>query len=112
MESQLGTHVDFRVALASYFIQVHPKFQSPKIVEMHSFERAAYRDELTGLYNYRFFLDCLTHEVARFESAGPGIRESGGSASFGRAFYQGKLTTGDTLKRICQSGPNRSGDSR
>ncbi len=65
MESQLRTHVDFRVALASYFIQVHPKFQSPKIIEMHRFEEAVYRDELTGLHNYRFFLDRLTHEVDR-----------------------------------------------
>ncbi len=28
------------------------------------------------------------------------------------AFYQGNATTGDTFNRICQSGPNRSGDSR
>ena len=42
---------DLRVALASYFLQVNRKLQSPKIIEMKLFEQtraSAYRDELTG----------------------------------------------------------------
>jgi diguanylate cyclase (GGDEF)-like protein len=60
--------VDLRVALASYFLQVDRRLENPKLIELKLFEEteaSAYRDELTGLYNYRFFSEFLRCEVIR-----------------------------------------------
>ncbi len=68
MEERLGSHVDLRVALASYFVQVDRKLDNPIIIEMRLFDEArasAYRDELTGLRNYRFLSENLAQEVRR-----------------------------------------------
>lgn len=67
LERRIGSCVDLRVALASYFLQVNRKLESPKIIELRLFEAtqaSAYRDELTGLYNYRFFTESLRCELA------------------------------------------------
>lgn len=68
LEEKLGRSVDLRVALASYFIHVHQELKNPTLIEMRLFERTkafAYRDELTGLRNYRFFKLYLFHELDR-----------------------------------------------
>lgn len=68
MERQLGAPVDPRVALIHYFLEVQPSLESPIVIEMQLFEEAresAYRDDLTGLRNYRFFAENLDHEVRR-----------------------------------------------
>ncbi len=72
MERRLGTTVDPRVALLDYFVAVNCKLKNPKIIEMRLFEQtqeSAYRDELTGLYNYRFFSEHLAREIARRDRA-------------------------------------------
>jgi diguanylate cyclase (GGDEF)-like protein len=72
MQERLGTKVNLRVALLDYFMAVRPRLKNPKIVEMSVFDRteaAVYRDELTGLYNYRFFTEQLERELARCERA-------------------------------------------
>ena len=68
MEGRLGTTVDPRVALLDYFVTVNCKLKNPKVIEMKLFEEtrdSAYRDQLTGLYNYRFFSEHLAREIAR-----------------------------------------------
>lgn len=73
MTSRLGEPVDLRVALISYFLHVQPKLHHPKIVEWLVFEHtreSVYRDELTGLYNYRFFEESLNREIARARQGG------------------------------------------
>jgi diguanylate cyclase (GGDEF)-like protein len=68
MEHRLGATLDLRVALFSYFVDVKRHLDNPKIIEQSDFERAresAYTDELTGLRNYRFFVEQLNHEVLR-----------------------------------------------
>jgi diguanylate cyclase (GGDEF)-like protein len=68
MQERMGSPVDLRVALASYFLQVNRQLENPKIIELKLFEAtqaSAYRDELTGLYNYRFFSEFLRCEVLR-----------------------------------------------
>ncbi len=70
MQERLGSPVDLRVALASYFLQVNRKLENPKLIELKLFEEtraSAYRDELTGLYNYRFFSEFLRYEISRAE---------------------------------------------
>jgi diguanylate cyclase (GGDEF)-like protein len=73
MRAKLGVAVDLRVALVSYFVEVARKLKNPKIIEMQLFERtrdSAYRDELTGLHNYRLFREYLQQEVLRSERSG------------------------------------------
>lgn len=68
MQRRLGSAIDVRVALLDYFVQVHRELENPKIIEMRLFERAEdsiYRDELTGLFNYRYFSQHLPREIAR-----------------------------------------------
>jgi diguanylate cyclase (GGDEF)-like protein len=73
MQRKLGDSVDLRVALASYFLQIHRRLHNPKLIELRLYEQtraSAYRDELTGLYNYRFFVECLAQEILRTERCG------------------------------------------
>jgi len=73
MQERLGTFVDLRVALVSYFLQINRKLENPKVIELKVFEQTcatAYRDELTGLYNYRFFLEHLNQEITRCKRNG------------------------------------------
>ena len=73
MQERLGEKVDLRVALVSYFLEVNRKLRNPKIIEMQLFElerASAYRDALTGLYNYRLFREHLTREIYRAARCG------------------------------------------
>ena len=68
LQEKLGTSVDVRVALLSYFVDVSKKLSNPKIMELKLFEEtqaSLYRDELTGLCNFRYFRDHLTREIGR-----------------------------------------------
>lgn len=68
MAERLGTSVDLRVALVSYFIEVDRRIETPKVIELRLFEKtlaSAYLDELTGLCNFRFFRDHLSREIQR-----------------------------------------------
>ena len=60
--------VDLRVALLDYFVSVNKQFHNPKIIEIQIFQKtldSAMRDEMTGLYNYRFVCCALERESAR-----------------------------------------------
>ena len=73
MEEALGSEVALAVALVSYFVQVSRQFQIPKLVELRVFQEtqaSAFRDELTGIHNFRFFQEYLVREVARCERHG------------------------------------------
>lgn len=68
LEERWGAPVDLRVALASFFLQVDRRLENPTLIEMRLLEQTqafAYRDELTGLRNYRFFELYLFHELQR-----------------------------------------------
>ncbi|MDH3255941.1 MAG: diguanylate cyclase [Acidobacteriota bacterium] len=68
MQSRLNESVDPRVALIDYFLQVDRRLDRPKIVELSVFEKtraSVFRDELTGLHNYRFFRGLVPRELAR-----------------------------------------------
>ena len=70
MEDRLGAPVDVRVALVSYFVHVSRKLQNPKVIEQVLFQEtqaSVYRDELTGLYNFRYFREYLASEIERIE---------------------------------------------
>ncbi len=66
----LGRDPGLRVALCDYFVNISPKVKEPVIVEVHLLEEHILKDELTGLYNRRFFNDELPKEVERFRRFG------------------------------------------
>ena len=73
LEKALGSRVDLSVALLSYFVHVNRQLQNPTVIELDVLEEtraSAYRDELTGLHNFRFFQEYLTWEVSRCERHG------------------------------------------
>lgn len=68
MAESLQSTVDLRVALVSYFLDTHPLLESPAVIELRLLENArnfAFRDLLTGLYNYRFYREFLPREIWR-----------------------------------------------
>lgn len=68
LTEDLGRDVGLRVALADYFINVHPTVNNPIIMEINLFlkqEERAFRDELTGLFNRRFFNRVFQQELER-----------------------------------------------
>ena len=70
MEDALGSEVALSVGLVSYFVQVNRQLDIPKLIELKVFEEtqaSAYRDELTGLHNFRFFQEYLKREMSRCE---------------------------------------------
>ncbi|MDQ7835071.1 MAG: diguanylate cyclase [Humidesulfovibrio sp.] len=69
----LGRDVGLRVAVCDYFMNLHPRMREPVIVEVQVLlqkERGALVDELTGLYNRRYFNDAIQREVERFKRFG------------------------------------------
>jgi len=69
----LGRDVGIRVAVCDYFMNLHPKMRDPVIVEVQVLlqkEKGALVDELTGLYNRRYFNDAIGREVERFKRFG------------------------------------------
>jgi diguanylate cyclase (GGDEF)-like protein len=74
MEKRLRAPVDVRVALVSYFLDVNRQLENPKIIELKVFEQtqaSAYRDDLTGLWNYRYFREYLAREIDRGKRYNP-----------------------------------------
>jgi diguanylate cyclase (GGDEF)-like protein len=70
LSGKLGRAVDIRVALVDYFLHVNRQLENPKVIELRLFQKAlasAYRDGLTGLYNYRYFREHLRREVERID---------------------------------------------
>ncbi len=68
MRAKLGDEVDLRVALLDYFISLNRHFKNPKVIEIRVFQKtqsSAIRDELTGLYNHRYFRAELDREISR-----------------------------------------------
>lgn len=68
MQNNLKRDIDFRVALLDYFVDVNRKIKNPKIIEIRIFQKTqaeTFIDELTQLYNYRYFARALNAEVLR-----------------------------------------------
>jgi len=76
MEQRLGSRVDVRVALVSYFVDVNRKLENPKIMELRLFQEtqaSAYRDELTGLHIFRYLREHLPVELERVDRYGTSL---------------------------------------
>ncbi len=67
MQAQQST-IDLRVALMSYFLDTKALLENPTVIELRLLENArssAFRDSLTGLYNYRYYREFLPRELWR-----------------------------------------------
>ncbi len=68
MSKTLKRNVALRVAMLDYFISINRQIKNPKIIEIEIFEKiekSLITDDLTGLYNKRFFIETLYREVQR-----------------------------------------------
>jgi diguanylate cyclase (GGDEF)-like protein len=65
LESKLGRKTGFRVAMLDYFVNESRDIKNPKVIEIHVYAETARQaaiDELTGVYNRRFFDAALERE--------------------------------------------------
>lgn len=68
LTSILKRNVDFRTAILDYFISESRKMKNPVIVEIklfHKTKESVIIDDLTKIYNYRYFNIALKKELAR-----------------------------------------------
>lgn len=68
MGQKLGRPVSFRVAMLDYFVGLNRILKSPKMIEIALFDevvRSSLQDELTGLFNRRYFDRSLAREINR-----------------------------------------------
>ncbi|NOY54133.1 MAG: diguanylate cyclase [Deltaproteobacteria bacterium] len=68
MRKCIKREIDFRVALLDYFIDINHRIKNPKIIEIKIFQKTqqeSYLDELTQLFNYRYFQQALKNEIVR-----------------------------------------------
>jgi diguanylate cyclase (GGDEF)-like protein len=73
LTENLGRTVGLRVAMLDYFITVNKQMRNPKIIEIEIFEKlekSLITDDLTGLYNKRFFHEAFYREVQRAKRYG------------------------------------------
>jgi len=68
LNKRIPEKVDLRVAMLQYFLRSQRKLHNPAFVEIRILRRtqaSAIYDELTRLYNYRYFQDRVVSEVRR-----------------------------------------------
>lgn len=66
MEEKLGRSTGFRVAMLDYFINESRELKNPKVIEIHVYAETARQaavDELTGIFNRRFFDAAIEREM-------------------------------------------------
>lgn len=66
LEQKLGRKTGFRVALLDYFVNESRELKNPKVIEIHVYAETARQaaiDELTGVFNRRFFDNALEREL-------------------------------------------------
>lgn len=66
LEEKLGRPTGFRVAMVDYFVNESRELKNPKVIEIHVYAETARQaavDELTGLFNRRFFDAAIEREL-------------------------------------------------
>ena len=73
LQIKLGRDLGMQVALADYFVNITPRIARPTTVEISLLtqkEQSALRDELTGLFNRRFFNSIIEKQQAMADRFG------------------------------------------
>lgn len=66
LEQKLGRPMGFRVAMLDYFVNESHELKNPKVIEIHVYAETARQaaiDELTGVFNRRFFDAAIEREA-------------------------------------------------
>ncbi|MBL8032363.1 MAG: GGDEF domain-containing protein, partial [Leptospiraceae bacterium] len=66
LEQKLGRPTGFRVAMLDYFVNESHELKNPKVIEIHVYAETARQaaiDELTGVFNRRFFDAAIEREA-------------------------------------------------
>lgn len=66
LEAKLERPMGFRVAMLDYFINESHELKNPKVIEIHVYAETARQaavDELTGVFNRRFFDSAIEREI-------------------------------------------------
>ncbi len=66
LEEKLGRKAGFRVAMVDYFVNESHELKNPKVIEIHVYAETARQaavDELTGVFNRRFFDSAIEREL-------------------------------------------------
>lgn len=66
LEEKLGRKAGFRVAMVDYFVNESHELKNPKVIEIHVYAETARQaavDELTGIFNRRFFDAAIEREL-------------------------------------------------
>lgn len=73
LEKAIGRPMDFRIALADYFVNTRQKIKNPMILELQIFREtreASIQDALTGLFNFRYLNHILPGLMAQARRSG------------------------------------------
>jgi two-component system cell cycle response regulator len=73
LESKLGRKTGFRVAMLDYFVNESRDIKNPKVIEIHVYAETARQaaiDELTGVFNRRFFDGAIEREFKQAQRHG------------------------------------------
>ena len=73
LESKLGRKTGFRVAMLDYFVNESRDIKNPKVIEIHVYAETARQaaiDELTGVFNRRFFDSAIEREFKQAQRHG------------------------------------------
>lgn len=68
LSDKTGVELDLRVAVLHYFLRVQKKLENPTVVEIKFLQQAedsVIVDELTGVYNFRYFQHRVAQEIKR-----------------------------------------------
>lgn len=68
LSETLSRDINLRMAIIDHFTAAHDYLKNPMVIELKLYEvtrRQAMIDELTGIYNYRYFQECLESEMKR-----------------------------------------------
>ena len=73
LAAKLGRPVDFRIGLADYFVSETNQIPCPMVIDFslfHETEARAFRDAMTGLFNFRYFQQVLRREIQQARRLG------------------------------------------
>jgi len=76
LDHKTGARLDLRVVVVHYFLKIRKKLHNPAIVEIKFLQKAedsVILDELTRVYNYRYFQHRIELEIKRVRRYGHGM---------------------------------------
>jgi diguanylate cyclase (GGDEF)-like protein len=107
LDRRTGAELDLRVAALHYFLQIQKKLKNPAVVEIKFLKKAedsVVVDELTRIYNYRYFQHRIEQEMKRVRRYDRGLSLLMIDVDDFKWFNDrnGHLTGNQTLRRLAR----------